>query len=152
MERERTIAVLNLLITINNDRIKGYEIASRKSEEHDLQSLFAQFISTSQKCKDELVSDVYALGGETLEGTKISGKFFRVWMDIKAAFAVKDRKAILNSCAYVEDEAQDTYEYILRNEFEHLSAVQLLKICDQKSLLKANDQHVKALRYAFSVA
>lgn len=148
MERERTIAVLILLITINNDRIKGYETASRKSEEHDLQSLFAQFILTSQKCKEELVSDVYALGGEAAEGTKISGKFFRMWLDIKAALTRKDRKAILDSCAYVEDEAQDTYEYILRNEFEHLSAVQQIKLYDQKSLLKANHQYVNALRNA----
>lgn len=150
MERQRTIAVLNLLIAINNDRIKGYKTASRESEEDDLQSLFAQFILTSQKCKEELVSDIYALGGEAAECTKISGKFFRVWMDVKAAFTVKDRKKILKSCAYVEDEAQDTYEYILRNEFEHLSAVQQIKLYDQKSLLKTNHQYVNALRNALT--
>ena len=30
MENEKTIAVLNTLITINNDRIEGYETASKE--------------------------------------------------------------------------------------------------------------------------
>ena len=53
MENETTIAVLNTLITINNDRIEGYETASKETEEQDLKTLFAQFSSTSQKCKHE---------------------------------------------------------------------------------------------------
>uniref|UniRef100_UPI0025C47882 YtxH domain-containing protein n=1 Tax=Marinilabilia sp. TaxID=2021252 RepID=UPI0025C47882 len=51
---EKAIEVLNSLITINNDRIEGYETASNETEEPDLKNLFAQFISTSQKCKKEL--------------------------------------------------------------------------------------------------
>lgn len=78
MENEKPIEVLNALITINNDRIEGYETASKETDEQDLKTLFAHFILTSQKCKQELVSQVYALGGEPSEGTKISGKFFRV--------------------------------------------------------------------------
>jgi hypothetical protein len=33
--------------------------------------------------------------GTPEEGTRITGKFFRVWMDVKAALTNKDRKAIL---------------------------------------------------------
>ncbi len=49
--KAKAIEVLNSLITINNDRIEGYETASKETEEHDLKTLFAQFISTSRKCK-----------------------------------------------------------------------------------------------------
>lgn len=148
MEKDKAINALNSLITINNDRIEGYQNASENSEEHDLKNLFAQFISTSQKCKQELVSEVKTLGGDSAEGTKVSGKFFRAWMDVKAALTGKDRKAILKSCETGEDEAKDTYDDIIKNEFEHLSTAQKDMIIAQKSALKADHDHVKSLRDA----
>jgi uncharacterized protein (TIGR02284 family) len=148
MGKNKTIDVLNSLITINNDRIEGYETASKETEEHDLKTLFAQFISTSQKCKQELVREVHTWGGEEAEGTKASGKFFRAWMDVKAALTGKDRKAILNSCEFGEDEALNTYDKVLKNDLEHLSEEQQTMIINQKSLLKADHDHVKALRDA----
>lgn len=148
MEKEKAIEVLNSLITINNDRIEGYETASKETEELDLKGMFAKFISTSQKCKQKLVMEVNKLGGKAAEGTLTSGKFFRAWMDVKAALTGKDRVAILNSCDYGEGEAQDTYDKALENESEHLSADHQTLINDQKSLLKADHDHVKALRDA----
>ena len=148
MKTEKTIEVLNTLITINNDRIEGYETASKETDELDLKTLFAQFISTSQKCKLELTREVNMLGGDEAEGTKVSGKFFRAWMDVKAALTGKDRKVILNSCEYGEDMALDTYNEVLENDLEHLSANQQTMIYAQKSLLKAGHDHVKSLRDA----
>lgn len=145
MEKEKAIGVLNSLITINNDRIEGYETASKETEESDLETLFAQFISTSQECKEELEMEVTRMGGEVAEGTKTSGKFFRAWMDVKAALTGKDRKAILNSCEYGEEKAQETYEDALENGLEHLSGEQHTMITAQKSLLKADLEHVKDL-------
>lgn len=148
MEREKTIDVLNSLIIINNDRIEGYQTALEGTEEHDLHTLFARFISTSHKCRRELVMEVNTLGGEVAEGTKTSGKIYRMWMDVKAAFTGDDRKAILNSCEYGEDEAQDTYDNVLENDLEHLSADQQTMVYAQKSLLKADHDHVRTLRDA----
>jgi len=145
MEKEKAIEALNSLIIINNDRIEGYETASKETDESDLETLFAQFISTSKKCKQELVMEVTRLGGEAEEGTKTSGKFFRAWMDVKAALTGKDRKAILNSCEYGEEAAQDTYDEALDNDLEHLSAEQQTMILAQKSLLRADLEHVKEL-------
>ena len=146
MENEKTIAVLNTLITINNDRIEGYETASKETEEQDLKTLFAQFSSTSQKCKHELMNEVSKLGGTAAEGTLTIGKFFRVWMDVKAALTGKDRKAILNSCEYGEDQAKDTYEKALENDKENLSMEQQTMIKAQHSLLKADHDKVKSMR------
>lgn len=148
MEKEKTIDVLNSLITINNDRIEGYETASKETDEPYLKTLFAQFISTSQNCKQELVMEVNSLGGEIAEGTKVSGKFFRVWMDVKAALTGKDRKAILNSCEQGEDEALETYEDVLKNDSEHLTADLETMIYNQKSLLQADHDEVKKMRDA----
>ncbi len=148
MENEKSIDVLNSLVVINNDRIEGYETASKETEEQDLKTLFAKFISTSQKCKQELVREVNRLGGEEAEGTKISGKFFRLWMDVKAALTGKDRVAILNSCDQGESEAQDTYDDVLENDREHLSQEHQSMIEAQRSLLKADHNHVQTMRDA----
>ncbi|MFN3916159.1 MAG: ferritin-like domain-containing protein [Flavobacteriales bacterium] len=140
--------MLNTLITINNDRIEGYQTALKQTEEFDLKALFEQFISTSHKCKQELVREVNTMGGKPAGGTMISGKFFRAWMDLKAAITGKDRKAILNSCEYGEDKAKETYDKVLENESDYLTTEQYLMISVQRSLLKVNHDDVKALRDA----
>jgi uncharacterized protein (TIGR02284 family) len=138
--------VLNTLITINNDRIEGYETAANETEEHDLKSLFAKFSATSQKCNTELNNEVRKLGGTPAEGTRVSGKFFRAWMDVKAALTGKDRKTILNSCEYGEDVAKSTYEKALKNDAENLSAEQQTMIKAQHTLLVADHDKVKSMR------
>jgi len=148
MEKEKTIEVLNTLITINNDRIEGYETAAKETEEQDLKTLFAHFLQTSQSCKQELITEVTKLGGTPEEGTLTSGKFFRVWMDVKAALTGKDRKAILNSCEYGEDMAKDTYEKALKNHADNLNAEQQTMIKAQHDLLLVDHNKVKSMRDA----
>jgi uncharacterized protein (TIGR02284 family) len=146
MENKKTIEVLNTLITINNDRIEGYETAAKETNEQDLKTLFAQFSSTSKKCNQELKTEVTKLGGTSAEGTMTSGKFFRVWMDVKAALTGNDRKAILNSCEYGEDIAKDTYKKALENETENLNTDQQTMIKAQHTLLVADHNKVKSMR------
>lgn len=145
---EKSIKVLNSLITVNNDRIEGYETASEATEERDLKTMFAQFISTSQKCRQELAKEINTLGGEVAEGTETKGKFFRAWMDLKVSFTNKDRKAILESCEYGEDKAKEAYNKALEDGLDHLSIAQQNMILAQRSSLKVNHDHVKSLRNA----
>jgi len=152
MENEKTIEVLNTLITINNDRIEGYETAAKETEEQDLKTLFAQFSSTSQKCKTELENEVSRLGGTPAEGTMNSGKIYRIWMDVKAALTGKDRKAILDSCEYGEDIAKDTYKKALENDLQSLNAEQQVMIKAQHTLLVADHDRVKMMRDALATA
>ena len=149
MDNEKTIEVLNTLLTINNDRIEGYQTAEKETEEQDLKTLFSQFVSTSQKCIQELKNEVIKLAGIPTEGTMTSGKLFRVWMDVKAALTGKDRKAILNSCEYGEDWAKDTYKKALENDSENLSAEQQTMIKAQHVLLVADHDKVKMMRDTF---
>lgn len=148
MENNKTIEVLNSLITINNERIEGYETASKESKEQDLKSLFTDFTSTSQKCKQELVIEVTKLGGKIAEGTMISGKFFRVWMDVKAALTGNDRKAILDSCEYGEDTAVNAYNEVLKNNLNDITTEQESMIRAQYHLIVADHNKVKSMRDA----
>lgn len=144
MDRDQSIDVLNELIEINNDRIEGYETASKETDESELKTLFSGFIATSEKCKQELVQKVISLGGTPEEGTKISGKFFRAWMDVKAALTNKDRRAILNSCEYGEDVAVDTYEKALSDSGDVSSDTYEL-IESQHILIKADHNRINVL-------
>ncbi len=146
MEKEKTIEVLNSLITINNDRIEGYETAANETDEMDLKNLFGKLSATSVKCRQALKSEVTKLGGTPAEGTKTTGKFFRVWMDVKAALTGKDRKAILNSCEYGEDQAVATYNDALKNNLADLSAEQQTMVKTQRDLIKSDHDNVKSMR------
>lgn len=146
MKNEKTVEVLNTLIEINNDRIAGYETASNETEENDLKTLFSGLMLTSQKCKAELVSEVQKLDGTPIEGTKATGKLFRIWMDIKSALTGKDRKAILNSCEFGEDMAVDTYRNVLLENVEDITTEQQNMIKAQMVLIKAGHDKVKSLR------
>lgn len=148
IDTEKTVDVLNTLIQINNDRIEGYDTAFKETEEQDLKAHFSQFRQTSQKCKQELVHEVTRLGGEPDDSTRVSGKFFRVWMDVKAAITGKDRKAILGSCEYGENVADETYQHVLNDELAHLGAEQQTMINAQYALLKADLHLVKSMHNA----
>lgn len=146
MNNEKSIDILNSLIEINNDRIEGYETASKETEEGDLKSLFSKFMETSRKCKSELVNEVTRLGGKPEEGTRTSGKFFRAWMDVKAALTAKDRKAILGSCEFGEDAAVGTYANALKKSNGDLSTDQQTMINNQYTLIKSEHDKIKAMR------
>lgn len=148
MNKEKSIYVLNTLIEINNDRIEGYESASKETEETDLKTMFSRFTQTSEKCKTELVKEVQRLGGKPIVGSKITGKFFRVWMDAKAALTGKNRKEILNSCEYGEDVAIATYKKALRENMEDITAEEHIMLSAQQLLIIADHDKVKGMRDA----
>lgn len=148
MENQKSIDALNKLIEINNDRVEGYDTASKEADSADLKSLFASLQNTSQNNLTELRSEVTRLGGKPEEGTRVTGKFFRAWMDVKAAFTGNDRKTILNSCEFGEDKALETYENVLEESRGDLAPEQLALIAKQQASLTTDHDRVKALRDA----
>lgn len=146
MDIEKKIEALNSLIVINNDRIEGYKTANEETEETDLKMLFSDFMQTSVECKKELIALVNKLGGTPDEGTRTTGKFFRVWMDVKAAFSGNDRKVILDSCEYGEDTALDTYKKVQVEYLQDTNSQENDMLNNQYALLKANHDTIKALR------
>lgn len=150
MENEKNISLLNKLIEINNDRVEGYETASGETKESDLKSLFADLTATSRQNLSELRAEVSGLGGKPEEGTRVTGKFFRAWMDVKAALTGNDRGTILNSCEFGEDKALEAYEEVLESQ-DGLSSGQLDMVRRQKSRLQGEHDKVRALRDAANV-
>jgi len=148
MSNEKNISALNNLIEINNDRVEGYETASKETESAELKSLFSELSSTSTSILSELRSEVSKLGGTPEEGTRVTGKFFRAWMDVKAALTGNNRHEILASCEFGEDKAQEAYDDVLSDSDSGLSSEQVSLIRAQQSKLRADHDKVKALRDA----
>jgi uncharacterized protein (TIGR02284 family) len=146
MDDTQKIEVLNTLIVINNDRIEGYKTANGETNETDLKMLFSDLTQTSIKCREELIEEVTKLGGTPDEGTRITGKFFRVWMDVKAALTGNDRKTIVDSCEYGEDAILETYTKILDENQSNTTSLPLDLINKQFALLKSDHDKVKQLR------
>jgi uncharacterized protein (TIGR02284 family) len=145
MEYKKTLNALNKLVEIHNDRIEGYETFTKETDEHELKNLFSQFAQTSLRCKHELMNEIYMLGGNPTEGTKIADKFFRVLMDVKTAFSGNDHKAMLSSCEYGEEHALNTYEKVMGEDTEYLSHVLQNMIRNQYSLIKSDYYRVKSI-------
>jgi len=142
---EKISEILNDLVQINNDRIEGYERAAKETEDIDLKNLFNKMAQKSHMLKSQLGSEVVKRSGKPTETTTTSGKAFRVWMDFKAALTGKDRKAILSSCEFGEDAAQDAYETVLKSS-DKLSPDLVSLVNEQKSKLKEDHDYVKMLR------
>ena len=136
---------------INQDRIEGYNTASEETDESDLKLLFSRFRDTSAECRQDLISEVLLLGGKPIEGTRATGKVFRTWMEVKSAITGKDRRTILDLCEYGEDVALAAYDKVLRNPKDLTPELTAL-IIDQRSIIKADHDRVKALRDVLSEA
>ena len=145
MNKNKTIEALNTLVIINNDRIEGYQTAAAETEQNDLKDLFLLFQATSKKCKKELVAEIKQLGGTPDEGTRATGKFFRVWMEVKAFLTGNDRVAILNSCEYGEEAAAKAYNDVLSDGLDNISIAQQTMLNAQANLLHTDLAEIRSL-------
>lgn len=143
---KETIETLNDLVLINNDRIAGYEKAIKElsPEDVDLKPIFEGMIDESRKMRMELGTEVQVLGGAMAEGTMVSGKIYRAWMDLKAVFTGHDRHAILSNCEAGEDAAQKAYDTALEDEDlpKYLNQI----ISEQQQALKYSHDEIKSFR------
>jgi uncharacterized protein (TIGR02284 family) len=140
--------LVNDAIEINNDRIKGYEKAieiAKDANLNELVVLFNGYIDQSRQFLAELKPLVNRTAEEPEEGTKFSGKIFRIWMDIKSAISPSISTALLESCEKGEDEFKETYKNILSDSLnEYPSLVDILQ--NQLSQQLEAHQKIKELR------
>lgn len=135
---EKLVQALNELVSINYDRVFGYEKAIEDvgTSDVDLRALFNRNASQSRKYVGDLQQTIRGLGGEPVTDSTMRGKLFRVWMDFKATVMGKDRKSVLDSCAYGEEAAMKAYDEALRTD-AHLPDNVRISIAEQKQALKS---------------
>ena len=144
---EKAIEVLNDLIEINNDRIDGFDRASKELGEgdSDLKTLFSKFADDSRRNVQELSAAVSQAGGEVETGNSASGTIHRAWLDVRATFSGHDRKSILEECERGEDAIKKAYRDAL-TEDNGLSTQNTQLIAQQQQIINEGHDRIKALR------
>ena len=116
-KRHIALEAINRAIEINTDRIAGYEKAMEiisKESDNELQATFKTYRDQSVQFRSELLEFIQVVGGNADKGSKLSGKFFRIWMDIKSSVAPLASKTVLESCEKGEEEFRRIYLEILQ--------------------------------------
>jgi uncharacterized protein (TIGR02284 family) len=147
-EKQASVNILNTLVLVNNDRVDGYYHASLETDEKDLKDLFSVLSANSQRCNEELSEFITALDGEPATGISTSGKIHGIWMDIKSSITKNDRRAILDSCEFVEEMAVKAYEKVAKEHFADLSFELNQVIKEQYQWVKKDHKKVENLRDA----
>jgi uncharacterized protein (TIGR02284 family) len=143
---DQTIGILNDLIKINNDRVEGYEKAIKDAAGNpDLVTTFSGYSTQSRRYSSELRRIVTSLGGEPSESTTVSGKVYRIWMDLRSAVSSSERSSALDLSEYGEDAAQKAYREALKDA-AGMPADILATITTQKAELKEAHDIIKRLR------
>lgn len=145
----KAVEVLNDLIEINNDRIDGFNRASKDLGEGDLdlKAVFDKFANDSRQNSQELSAAVGQAGGEVETGTSVTGSIHRAWLDVKATFTGNDRKGILEECERGEDAIKKAYRDALAED-NGLSPEQSQLIIKQQQAINEGHDSIKALRDA----
>lgn len=144
---EKLAAVLNDLVRINNDRIKGYETAAEDVEKYDvdLKAVFNNMADQSRSNVSALQNEITRLGQEAETGGSIPGAIHRAWIDTKAVFTGNDREAILNSCEFGEDAILKAYNDALATDAD-LDVETRQMITSQRASLKNSHDAIKKMR------
>ena len=88
MENQNTVATLNDLLHITNDRLEGFEKVEGKIWEmnHSLQNAYEHMISQTKIMKNELINLITDRGETADDSTSFRGSLHRIWIDIKNSF------------------------------------------------------------------
>ena len=145
--QDELAVLLNDLIKINNDRIEGYQraIDETKDTDVDLKAICKKMADQSMKYVNELTQEVARLGEDATTSTTISGKAYRVWMDLKAAVSGHSKKSVLENCEFGEDVAQKAYDAALESDSYMTTEIRQL-IANQKSELKTAHDTIRDYR------
>lgn len=147
-ENKEVVSVLNDLLRINNDRIEGYEKAAGELKEvtdAEYKTLFFQMAEESRRYRSTLEEAVVRVGCEPATATTAAGEIYRVWMDVKAAFAGDDVLSTLQACEFGEDNALKAYRNALKKEVSWPNATREI-VESQYASLKGSHDKIKALR------
>mgnify|MGYP005822598157 FL=1 len=102
------------LVSKNEDAIKGFEKASKNSEQVGIKSYFEKKVVERMQFLRELRASVpeLELGSVEIEGSA-AGSFHRTWMDVKAFFAGDNDEAMLEEAVRGDKAAIEDYDKAL---------------------------------------
>lgn len=115
MDNEKIVDVLNDLLQITNDRIKGFSKVEDKVWEKysSLKGDYDHMVSESQQMKTELHELIRNKGGEPDDSGTVLGSIHRGWIDVKNALVGDKAESTLENVVFGEKAAIEAYESAL---------------------------------------
>jgi uncharacterized protein (TIGR02284 family) len=140
------VEALNDLVNINNDRINGYEHATKEIGEghEDLKQIFTRIIGESHHNKMALGTEIQSFRKDIENENTNSGSLHRSWLDVKAFFTGHSERSVLEECEFGEDAIKKAYQTAI--EDEHLPAYIKDILAEQQQKITASHDEIKALR------
>ena len=111
--RQDEISTLNTLIATLIDSVTGYEDSAANIDNSRLQELFRDNARERQRVVEDLRSEVRRLGGNPEDDGSFLGKTHQRFLDLKAAIAGRDEKAVINETERGEDYLKEKFETAL---------------------------------------
>ena len=111
--RQDEISTLNTLIATLIDSVTGYEDSAANIDNSRLQELFRDNARERQQVVEDLRSEVRRLGGNPEDDGSFLGKTHQRFLDLKAAIAGHDEKAVINETERGEDYLKEKFETAL---------------------------------------
>ncbi|MGE0774429.1 MAG: PA2169 family four-helix-bundle protein [Sphingomonadaceae bacterium] len=105
--------VLNSLITTTLDSRKGFLDAADEAENTHFAAEFAAFAQDRSRAASLLQAEVRRLGGNPEDDSSFLAAAHRTFLDLKAMFASRDDKAIINEVERGEDYIKEKFEKAL---------------------------------------
>ncbi|GAB2691198.1 PA2169 family four-helix-bundle protein [Mucilaginibacter koreensis] len=141
-----TVEVLNDLVNINNDRINGYEHATKEIGEgyEDLKQIFTRIIGECHHNKMALGTEIQTFRKDIEDENTNSGSLHRTWLDVKAFFTGHSERSVLEECEFGEDAIKKAYQTAI--EDEKLPAYIKDILIEQQQKITASHDEIKALR------
>ena len=113
--RQDEISTLNTLIATLIDSVTGFEDSAANIDSSRLQELFRDNARERQQVVEDLRSEVRRLGGNPEDDGSFLGKTHQRFLDLKAAIAGRDEKAVINETERGEDYLKEKFETALNS-------------------------------------
>jgi uncharacterized protein (TIGR02284 family) len=114
-DRKDEIAALNTLTATLIDSVTGFEDAAANIDSPRLAETFRERASERRRLVEELRSEVSRLGGDPEDDGSILGKTHQRFLDLKAAIAGRDEKAVIDEVDRGEDYLKSKFRAALQS-------------------------------------
>lgn len=117
MNNDKTIAALNDLLKITNDRIAGFaKVADKVWDNYsELRPAYDIMVGEASGMRNDLINLITSKGGNPDDTTSVSGAIHRAWIDVKNSFSRDKDESTLENVVFGEKAAIEAYENALES-------------------------------------
>lgn len=136
MKNEETVSVLNDLLRITADRIKGFsKVEDKVWDTHSyLKNDYDAMVKESEQTREDLIACITEHEGEYDDLPTVAGTVHRAWIDLKNTISSNHAESTLENVVFGEKAAIAAYQEALQSD--KLTPEAILLVQDQHAKLQ----------------